>query len=86
MELVVVGVALEVVDGLLPVRREDILVLPIEALVNICPWSCVELRGRISLSGQLAVCEQVLVVDSGQERPVVSLGFGEGQTNRCARA
>ena len=65
MQLVVVGVALEVVDGLLPVCREDILVLPIEALVNVCPWSRVELCRRVALGGQLVVCELVLVMGVG---------------------
>lgn len=49
VELVVVGVALEVVDCLLPVCREDVLVLAIEALVNICPRARVELCRRIPL-------------------------------------
>lgn len=35
MELVVMSVALQVVDGLLPVRGQDVLVLAIEALVNL---------------------------------------------------
>lgn len=65
MKLVVVGVALEVVDCLLPVCRENVLVLPIEALVDVCPWSRVELCRRITLGGQLVVCKPVLVMGVG---------------------
>jgi hypothetical protein len=39
MQLVVVVVALEMVDGLLPVRRQDVLVLSIQALMDVCPGS-----------------------------------------------
>lgn len=35
MQLIVVSIALEVVDGLLPVRREDVLVGASETLVNL---------------------------------------------------
>lgn len=83
MELVVVGVAFEVVDRLLPVCREDILVLPIEALVNVRPRPRVELGRRITLGGQLIVCELVLVVDLDRNDQSFLRG---GQTNRCARA
>lgn len=65
MKLVVVGVALEVVDCLLPVCRKDVLVLPVKALVNVCPRSRVELCWRITLGGQLVVCEPVLVMGVG---------------------
>lgn len=65
MELVIVGVALEVVDCLLPVRCEDVLVLAVQALVNVCPWSCVEFCWRVPLSGQLVVCEKMLVTVVG---------------------
>lgn len=74
------GVAFEVVDRLLPVGREDVLVLPIEALVNVCPWSCVQLCRRVPLGGQLVFRELMLVNQVDQEQPVVSLGsFGEGK-------
>lgn len=53
MELVIVRVAFKVVDGLLPVRRKDILVLSVKSLVNVRPWSCVQFGRRISLRGQL---------------------------------
>lgn len=66
MKLVVMRVALEVVDRLLPVCCEDILVLSIETLVNVCPWPRVELRRRVPLGGQLVVCELVLVVGPAQ--------------------
>jgi hypothetical protein len=65
VELVVVGVALEVVDCLLPVRREDILVLPVQSLVDVRPRSRVELCRRVPLGGQLVVCELVLVMRVG---------------------
>lgn len=55
------GVAFEVVDRLLPVGREDVLVLPIEALVNVCPWSRVQLCRRVPLGGQLVFRELMLV-------------------------
>lgn len=82
MELVVVGVALEVVDRLLPVCREDILVLPIEALVNVCPRARVELGRRISLGGQLVVCELVLVVESAKN----DQSFLWGRANKPLRS
>lgn len=53
MQLELVGVGLEVVDGLLPVCRKDVLVLPIESLMDVCPRPCVQLCGRIALLGQL---------------------------------
>lgn len=39
MQLVVVRVALQVVDGLLPVRRQDVLILPRQALMDVGPCS-----------------------------------------------
>lgn len=48
MELVVVVVGLEVVDGLLPVCRQNVLVLPLKPLVDVGPCACVQLRWRIS--------------------------------------
>ena len=49
MQLVIVGVALEVRYGLLPVRREDVLVLPIKPLMDLFGWLLVrqlrELKG-----------------------------------------
>lgn len=53
MELVIVGVALEVIDGLLPVRREYVLVLTVQSLVDIGPWPCVQFGGGITLRGKL---------------------------------
>lgn len=44
-------VALEVVDGLLPVGREDVLVLPVKSLVDVRPCSCVQLRRCETLGG-----------------------------------
>ena len=35
MQLVIVRVALQVIDGLLPVGGEDVLVLAVKALVNL---------------------------------------------------
>lgn len=55
------GVAFKVVDRLLPVGREDVLVLPIEALVNVCPWSRVQLCRRVPLGRQLVFRELMLV-------------------------
>lgn len=49
MQLVIVSITLEVVDGLLPVGREDVLVLPVKPLVDIRPWSRVQLCRRITL-------------------------------------
>ncbi len=53
MHLVVVCVALEVVDGVLPVGCEDVLVLPVETLVHVRPCSRVQLRGGKALGGYL---------------------------------
>ncbi len=53
MQLIVVGVALEVIDGLLPIGGEDVLVLAVQALVDVGPCSCVQLGGRKAGSGQL---------------------------------
>ena len=48
MQLVVVRITLQVVDGLLPVGRQDVLVLAVQALMNVGPCSGVELGGRES--------------------------------------
>lgn len=53
VELVIMGVAFEVVDGLLPVCGENVLVLTVQALVNVRPGPCVQLGGRITLCRQL---------------------------------
>lgn len=45
MQLVVVLVGFEVVDGLLPICRQDILELTVQTLMHVCPRSCVELSG-----------------------------------------
>lgn len=45
------GFALEVIDGLLPVGREDVLVLPVEALVDVRPCPGVQLRRCETLRG-----------------------------------
>lgn len=42
MQLVVVGIILEMVDGLLPVSCQDFLVIALEALMNIGPCSRVK--------------------------------------------
>lgn len=86
MQLVVVGIALEVIDCLLPVRREDVLVLPIETLMDVCPRARVELCRRITLGGQLVVCDLVLVDESAKHDQSCRWISGGGQTNRCARA
>lgn len=80
MELVVVRVALEVVDRLLPVCREDILVLAVEALMDICPRARVQLCRRVPLGGQLAVLRSD-VSGSGRARTAsrVAGPFGRGK-------
>lgn len=52
MHLVIMGVALEVRDGLLPVGRQDVLVRAREALMHVGPCARVQLRGSESLGGQ----------------------------------
>lgn len=61
MQLVVVGVTFEVVDGLLPVGGQNVLVLPIKSLMDVCPWSSVQFCGRISLGRQLTIASLMSV-------------------------
>ena len=69
-------VTLEMVDGLLPVGGEDVLVLPVKALVDVGPRACVELCGRISLLGEL---ERVLLAAVGSK-----WWSQDEETYRCA--
>lgn len=53
VELVVVLVGFEVVDCVLPIRGQDVLVLAMEALVDIGPCACVKFRWREARIGKL---------------------------------
>jgi len=53
VELVVMGVALEVVNRVLPVGSENFLEMAMESLVDICPGTGIELGWRKALLGQL---------------------------------
>lgn len=53
MKLVVVGVALKVIDSLLPICRENVLILTVQSLVDVRPRPCVQFGGRVALRGKL---------------------------------
>lgn len=81
VQLVVVGIALEMVDSLLPVGREDVLVLPVEALVNVRPWTSVQLSRRIPLLRELRIQSAEV-----SEKLSSTGGFGRGVPGRRKRS
>lgn len=56
-------VGLEMVNGLLPVGRKNVLVLPVQTLVNVRPRSRIELCRRIPLLRELRFNLSVSVQD-----------------------
>ena len=65
MQLVIVLIRLEVVDGLLPVRREDVLELAVQTLVHVRPGSGIELCGCETGACKLKIEIKLLVEAQG---------------------
>ncbi len=80
MQLVIVRIALQMVDGLLPVGGKDVLVLAVQALMNVRPCSRVQL-GRCEPGGRQL--EQIKSVGKAR-RCFLKTGHADGRTVRLA--